>query len=253
VFWFSLKFYSKTFFILRRNERNPLFLSGFNETLIFSKDFRKILKYQILRKFFHWEPRCSMQARLTSITKLIVTLRNLANAPRIGWYFSLPSAPVPNTHIQSHTIDIKQSRPAFQNLTRTLHRLQILTNSVGLLRKITLNRRPLRQSRRWKKSRNVLTLRKQFCFLHTSADAITKVHVNIVYYLWIINDRPRRYHIIHSALTFNGAQCENLILLHFLAIYTLFYALLYEIWRFQILRNTNNQTLIILFSNIKCP
>jgi len=50
------------------------------------------------------------------MTKLIVTFRNFANAPRNGWYFSLPLAPVLNTHIQSHTMDIKHSRPRFKIL-----------------------------------------------------------------------------------------------------------------------------------------
>jgi len=91
VFWFSLQLLSETFFILKRNERDmtkmyigphvkyPLFLSDFNDTWIFSTDFRKIPKYQISRKSTYWDPSCSMQT--DGRTKLLVAFRNFANAP----------------------------------------------------------------------------------------------------------------------------------------------------------------------------
>ena len=59
-----------------------LFLSDFNETWIFSKDFLKILKYQISWKSVQWQPSCSMQTDgQTDATNLIIAFRNFANAP----------------------------------------------------------------------------------------------------------------------------------------------------------------------------
>jgi len=39
----------------------PLLLSDFNETLIFSTEFRKMIKYQLSLNSVHWEPSCSMR------------------------------------------------------------------------------------------------------------------------------------------------------------------------------------------------
>jgi hypothetical protein len=95
VFLFSLQFLSETFLILRRNLRDmiemyiglhvkyPLFLSDFNETWIFSADFRKNPKHQIPCKPVPWKPNCSMRADgRTDMTKLIVAFRNFANASK---------------------------------------------------------------------------------------------------------------------------------------------------------------------------
>jgi hypothetical protein len=57
----------------------PLFLSDFNENLIFFTDFLKILRYKIsLEKSIQLEPGCSMQ---TDMMKLIVTFHNFVNVP----------------------------------------------------------------------------------------------------------------------------------------------------------------------------
>jgi len=58
-----------------------LVLSYFNETWIFSDLFSKIFKNQISRKFFPWEPRCTLQTDgQIGTMKLIVTFRNFAKA-----------------------------------------------------------------------------------------------------------------------------------------------------------------------------
>jgi len=62
--------------------QNPLFLSDFNGTYIFSTSFRKI--NQISWKFNQWEQSCSMRIdgdRKTDRKKLIVALYNFPNAP----------------------------------------------------------------------------------------------------------------------------------------------------------------------------
>ena len=91
----SLQLLSEVFLILRRNERDekmcigrhvkcPLFLSDFNENLIFSTDFRKPLNYQISLKPFQWEPSCSMRTdgRTNRQTDITVVFRNFVKAPK---------------------------------------------------------------------------------------------------------------------------------------------------------------------------
>jgi len=62
-----------------------LFLSDFNETCIFSKDFLKIISYEISRKSVWWGPGFSMRTNgQTDRTKLIVAFRNFAYTPKNG-------------------------------------------------------------------------------------------------------------------------------------------------------------------------
>ena len=63
----------------------PLLLSDFNETWIFSRDFRRLFKHKIPWKSVQWEPNCSLRTEgrtdgQTDMTTLTVAFRNFTNA-----------------------------------------------------------------------------------------------------------------------------------------------------------------------------
>jgi hypothetical protein len=61
----------------------PLFYYYLNETCVFLTNYRKIFKYQISWKSIQCEPSCSVwTGGRTDKTRVIVTFRNFANAPK---------------------------------------------------------------------------------------------------------------------------------------------------------------------------
>jgi hypothetical protein len=89
----------------------PLLLSDFNETLNFSTFFQKMRKYQISWKSFHWDPICSMRTDgRTDTTKLIVTFRNFANAPKKDRLASRQPLSHPKFQPRTHCVQVRISR-----------------------------------------------------------------------------------------------------------------------------------------------
>ena len=93
VIWFSLQLLSVTFLILRRTERDiiinvhwspctvPVILISFNETWIFSTDFRKQIQVCNFMKIRPVGAELFQADGRTNITKLIAASHSFANAP----------------------------------------------------------------------------------------------------------------------------------------------------------------------------
>ena len=59
----------------------PLYLSDFNETWIFSIDFRRISKYQNVQ----WEPNCSVLTDWRTDKRLLIPFHNILKAFKQVW------------------------------------------------------------------------------------------------------------------------------------------------------------------------
>jgi len=91
------------------HEKYMTFLSDFNETWVFSIDFRKIFNFQILWKSVQWEPSCSMWTdRQADMAKVTVTFWNfrkeLKNILSLYEKFRNAWISLPEHTIITHTI-----------------------------------------------------------------------------------------------------------------------------------------------------
>ena len=73
--------------------KNPLFVSDFNQTCIFSTDFRITLKFNENLSSERRVVPCGRAGGQTS--KLVVAFRNFANAPINEVYLSQPETVIP--------------------------------------------------------------------------------------------------------------------------------------------------------------
>jgi hypothetical protein len=78
------------------NIQYRLFLSDFNETWIFSTDFRKLLNCKINWKSVHWESSCFMRTDgQIDMKKLMVAFQNFAKALKDSPHFMEPEGSLP--------------------------------------------------------------------------------------------------------------------------------------------------------------
>jgi len=88
----------------------PLLLSGIKENRNFSTEFRKILQYEISRKYVQWEPSCSMRRDgRADMTDLVVDFRNFATAPKNIFHLPPPATFCALVTIQRHNITLTLS------------------------------------------------------------------------------------------------------------------------------------------------